>query len=115
MPGDSGELPTADFRGLLLLLRGRAGLSQRALAGRLGVSERAVQAWEAGLSYPNAARLKALIALYQERGVFAPGHEYEAARALGSGACGCAPLSRRLRSGLVRLAAGQRPGCGTPR
>ena len=75
MPGDPQELPSADFRGRLLLLRGRAGLSQRELAALTGASERAIQTWEAGLSYPSADRLKAVIALYLQRGVFAPGRE----------------------------------------
>src|SRR5918998_464484 len=75
MPGDPGELPIVDFRDQLLLLRGRAGLSQRELAALTRASARAVQTWEAGLNYPGADRLKALIALYLERGVFAPGRE----------------------------------------
>src|SRR5215210_1231269 len=81
MTGDPPELPTSDFRDQLLLLRGRSGLSQRELAALTGASARAVQTWEAGLNYPSADRLKALIALYLERGVFAAGREYEAALA----------------------------------
>src|SRR4051812_29655817 len=77
MPGDPRELPAADFRELLLLLRGRAGLSQRELAALTGASPRAIQTWEAGVSYPSADRLKTLIALYLQRGVFAPGREHE--------------------------------------
>src|SRR3954454_772505 len=77
MPGDPRELPAADFRELLLRLRGRAGLSQRELAALTGASPRAVQTWEAGVSYPTADRLKALITLYLQRGVFAPGREQE--------------------------------------
>ncbi len=52
LPRDAGDAPTTDFRGLLLTLRGRTSLSQRALAARLKLSERAIHAWEAGLSYP---------------------------------------------------------------
>jgi WD40 repeat protein/transcriptional regulator with XRE-family HTH domain len=70
------------FRGQVLLLRGRAGLTQRALAVHLGISEQAIQKWEAGQGYPSAARLQALIALYLERGVFTAGHEAEEALAL---------------------------------
>jgi transcriptional regulator with XRE-family HTH domain len=69
-------------RDQLLLLRGRAGLTQRALAALLGVSRKAVQKWEAGEGYPGPARLQALIALYLERGVFTAGHEGAEARAL---------------------------------
>jgi len=71
----------ADFRGLVLTLRGRVGLSQRELAA-LGVSERAIQAWEAGLSYPSAASLQRLIALHVDRGTFTAGREAEEAAAL---------------------------------
>src|SRR5262249_17220736 len=49
--------------------------SQRELAALTGASERAIQGWEAGLSHPSSDRLKALIALYLQRGVFAPGRE----------------------------------------
>src|SRR5262249_50147041 len=65
------------FRGQVLLLRGRAGLTQRALAAHLGISEQAIQKWEAGQGYPSPARLQALIALYLERGVFTAGREGE--------------------------------------
>src|SRR4051812_28462084 len=77
MPDDPQGLPSPDFRERLLLLRGRADLSQRELAALTGASERAIQTWEAGVSYPSADRLKALIALYLQRGVFAPGREQE--------------------------------------
>jgi WD40 repeat protein/transcriptional regulator with XRE-family HTH domain len=70
------------FRGQILRLRGRAGLTQRALATHLGISEQAIQKWEAGQGYPSAARLQALIALYVERDVFTAGHEAEEATAL---------------------------------
>jgi transcriptional regulator with XRE-family HTH domain len=52
------------FADQALALRERARLTQRELAALLGVSERAIGAWEAGLSYPSAARLRELIALY---------------------------------------------------
>jgi transcriptional regulator with XRE-family HTH domain len=61
------------FRGLILLLRGRAGLTQRALAAHLGTSEQAIRKWETGEGYPTPTRLQALIALYLERGVFTAG------------------------------------------
>src|SRR5688500_193698 len=91
MPADPPELPTVDFRDQLLLLRGRAGLSQRELAALTGASARAVQTWEAGLNYPSADRLKALIALYLERGGFAPGRESEEALAFWNAARAEAP------------------------
>src|SRR3954463_16562578 len=77
MPDDPRGLPAPDFRQRLLLLRGQAGLSQRELAALTGASERAIQTWEAGVSYPTADRLKALITLYLQRGLFAPGREQE--------------------------------------
>src|SRR5919204_6180501 len=58
------------FRDLLLRHRGRTGLSQRDLAARLGAGRRTVQEWEAGLSHPNADRLRALIeVLLKARGL----------------------------------------------
>src|SRR3954451_15240815 len=77
MRDDSRGLPSTDFQQRLLLLRGRAGLSQRELAALTGASERAIQTWEAGVSYPSADRLKTLITLYLQRGIFAPGREHE--------------------------------------
>jgi len=38
-------------------MRMRCGLSQRALAERLGISNRAISKWECGLSYPSAKNL----------------------------------------------------------
>jgi WD40 repeat protein/transcriptional regulator with XRE-family HTH domain len=70
------------FRGQILLLRGRAGLTQRALAAHLGISEQAIRKWEAGEGYPSPGRLQALIALYLERGVITAGREEQEARAL---------------------------------
>jgi transcriptional regulator with XRE-family HTH domain len=57
-------------------------LTQRELAALLGVSERAIRAREAGPSYPRAARLRDLIALYVERRAFGAGHEAGEAEAL---------------------------------
>jgi transcriptional regulator with XRE-family HTH domain len=70
------------FRDQILVLRGRVRLTQREVAVPLGVSERTIQKWEAGLGYPSPARLQALIALYLERGVFMVGHEAEEVEAL---------------------------------
>jgi WD40 repeat protein/transcriptional regulator with XRE-family HTH domain len=69
-------------RDQILLLRGRAGLTQRAVAALLGISTHAIQKWEAGEGYPSPARLQALIALYVARGVFTAGREGAEARAL---------------------------------
>src|SRR5215510_14959082 len=49
------------FQGLLLLHRGRSGLTQRQLADRVGVSVRSIQDWESGVNYPGSERLRALI------------------------------------------------------
>jgi transcriptional regulator with XRE-family HTH domain len=57
-------------------------LTQRELAALLGVSERAIRAREAGPSYPSAARLRDLVALYVERRAFGAGHEAGEAEAL---------------------------------
>ena len=46
------------------MLRGRARLTQRAVAASIGVSERAVQVWEAGVGHPSAASLQRLLVLY---------------------------------------------------
>src|SRR5215472_4143548 len=75
--------PSGDrFRGRILLLRGRSGLTQRGLATLLGVSEHAIQNWETGRGYPSPARLQALIALYLERGGFTAGRAADEAPAL---------------------------------
>jgi WD40 repeat protein/transcriptional regulator with XRE-family HTH domain len=82
MAGQPRDPRMTTFRAWALALRGRAGLTQRELAALTGASERAIQAWEAGLSFPLASRLKALIALYLQRGVFTPGQAAEEAAAL---------------------------------
>src|SRR5437870_5724245 len=82
MDANSDGAAGGRLRGQLLRLRGRAGLTQRALAALLGISEHAIQQWEAGRGYPSAARLQALIARYVERQVFTAGREEEEARAL---------------------------------
>jgi transcriptional regulator with XRE-family HTH domain len=73
---------SGNFRDQILLLRGRAGLTQRELAALLGISRPALQKWEAGEGYPTPTRLRALIALYLERGVFMAGREEQEAMAL---------------------------------
>jgi WD40 repeat protein/transcriptional regulator with XRE-family HTH domain len=70
------------FGALALMLRERVGLTQQELAALAGVSERAIQTWEAGESYPSAESLKRLIAAYLDRGMFAAGREAAEAAAL---------------------------------
>ncbi len=70
------------FADQALALRQRAGLTQRELADLLGVSNKAIGAWEGGLSYPGAERLQLLITVYLERGAFGAGREAEEAAAL---------------------------------
>src|SRR5215471_533001 len=72
------------FRSLLLRHRGRTGLTQRDLAARAGVHMRSVQFWEAGVSYPTAERLQALIRAFLEMRGLTPGHELPEARELWS-------------------------------
>src|SRR5262249_25328380 len=87
------------FRELALRLRGRAGLTQRELAVGAGVSERAIQTWEAGLSYPSAPSLQRVIALYLTRGAFESGREAEEAAALWAAALAAAA---RLKGAVER-------------
>jgi WD40 repeat protein/transcriptional regulator with XRE-family HTH domain len=73
--GRAVDRANESFRGLLLLHRGRSGLTQRDLAARVGVSTRAVQLWESGISYPSAPALQSLIAVLLEAGGFSVGQE----------------------------------------
>lgn len=59
----------------LMTLRSRTQLTQAELAARIGVHRRSVQKWESGETYPTAERLRALIALLLDLGVFAPDQE----------------------------------------
>src|SRR5262249_12248111 len=70
------------FQRLLLLGRGRTGLTQRELGARGGVSARSVQDWESGVSYPSAEGLRRLIAALLESGGLNAGREAEEARAI---------------------------------
>src|SRR5216684_475182 len=65
------------FRGLALRHRGRTGLTQRELAIRMGAGRRTVQDWEAGVKYPSAERLQALIVVLLAAGGLTAGHERE--------------------------------------
>jgi WD40 repeat protein/transcriptional regulator with XRE-family HTH domain len=68
------------FSGLLLLFRGRTGLTQRELAARVGASRRVIQDWEAGVNVPSADHLQALIAVLFEAGGLNVGREAVEAR-----------------------------------
>ncbi len=87
------EIGDFAFADKALALRERAGVTQKELAALLSVSDRSIQAWEAGLSYPGAERLKHLISFYLERGALAAGQEEEEAEALW--AIVCEKASRR--------------------
>ena len=82
------------FRGLLLRHRGRTGLLQRELAARVGVSLRSVQDWEAGVKFPSAERLRALIGAFLDAGSLTPGRETALARELWAAAEREAPRMR---------------------
>src|SRR5438874_12367988 len=79
------------FAGMLLRHRGRTGLTQRQLAARVGVSRGSVQDWEAGLNYPDAEHLQALIAVFLEAGGLTLGSEATEAEALWAAAIRHAP------------------------
>ncbi|MBV9173599.1 MAG: helix-turn-helix domain-containing protein, partial [Chloroflexi bacterium] len=74
--------PSESFRDLLLRFRGRSRLTQRQLAGRLGIHSRSVQQWEAGANYPSTERLEGLIRALLEAGGLTAGHEAAEAQAL---------------------------------
>src|SRR5437588_3339050 len=70
------------FQGLLLRYRGRSGLTQRELAARVGVSMRTVENWEAGVNYPSAQPLQALITALLGAGGLNLGRELDEVRQL---------------------------------
>src|SRR5205823_5752920 len=74
--------PDYAFGQAMLTLRTTIGLTQSGVAEHLGVSRKAVGEWEAGLNYPQAAHLKAFIALTVEKQSFTAGREEEEIRAL---------------------------------
>ena len=109
-------MPPADdwtgesFRGLVLQLRGRTGLTQRELAARVGVHVSSIQGWEAGTNYPGVASLQALIAAGLQAGGFTAGREREEAQALWAAALRDAPRFRTPFDGawFEQIAAGRR-------
>ena len=78
---DTSPAPES-FRDLLLRHRGRTGLTQRELAHQTGANRRTVQDWEAGVNYPSADLLKALIRVVLEAGGLTAGRESAEARQL---------------------------------
>jgi WD40 repeat protein/transcriptional regulator with XRE-family HTH domain len=98
------------FRGLVLRLRGRTGLTQRELAARVGVNVSSIQGWEAGANYPGVASLQALIAAGVQADGFTAGREREEAQALWAAALREAPRFRTPFDGawFERVAAGRR-------
>src|SRR5262245_52621060 len=67
---------------LALTLRERVGLTQAQIATAVGVSERSIQQWEAGVAYPAIANLKRFIEVCLENGAFVSGRERDEIKAL---------------------------------
>ena len=80
------QLPYNDadyaFGQLMLTLRTAIGLTQAAIGDYLGVSRRAIGAWESGDRYPTAHHLKQFIALAIQQQAFPAGREEEEIRTL---------------------------------
>jgi WD40 repeat protein/DNA-binding XRE family transcriptional regulator len=70
------------FGNLCMTLRNAIGVTQAELAKLLGVTERAIQTWEGGESYPKVDSLKRFIALCVQHQAFPVGQEEEGIRAL---------------------------------
>ena len=79
---------------MLLRHRGRTGLIQRDFAARAGVSHGSVQDWEAGLNYPDARHLQALIGVFLQAGGLTVRGEATEAEALWAAALRQAPRMR---------------------
>jgi len=105
----SDDMAGESFRGLILRLRSRTGLTQRELAARIGVHVSSIQGWEAGPTYPSVASLQALIAAGVQGGGFTAGHEHEEAQVLWAAALRDAPRFRMPFDGtwFERLVAGR--------
>jgi WD40 repeat protein/transcriptional regulator with XRE-family HTH domain len=82
------------FSDLVLMLRGRIGITQRELATRVGVNVSSIQGWEAGSNYPGVASFKALITACLHAGGFSAGHEGEEVASLWAAAVRDAPRFR---------------------
>src|SRR5438132_2712022 len=101
MKRSSYHEPNYGFGQTLLTLRTTARLTQAGVAEELGVSRKAVGEWEAGLNYPQAAHLKAFIALVVEKQAFPAGREEEEIRTLWQAARRKVPLDEAWLSGLL--------------
>src|SRR5947209_3539799 len=101
MKRSSYHEPYYAFGQALLTLRTTARLTQAGVAEELGVSRKAVGEWEAGLNYPQAAHLRAFIALAVEKQAFPAGREKEEIRALWQAARRKMPLDEAWLGGLL--------------
>src|SRR6266699_3706188 len=101
MKRSSYYVPNYAFGQALLTLRTTARLTQARVAEELGVSRKAVGEWEAGLNYPQAAHLRAFIALAVEKHAFPAGREEEEIRTLWQAARRKVPLDEAWLSGLL--------------
>jgi DNA-binding XRE family transcriptional regulator len=79
------------FADQALALGRRVGLTQREVAAPLGVSDKTIGRWEAGLTYPGAKHLQPIIALALECSAFAAGREVEETAVLWESACAKPP------------------------
>jgi predicted ATPase/transcriptional regulator with XRE-family HTH domain len=71
-----------DFGLLLQSLRHKTGLKQVTLAELVGVSEKSIQNWEGGVTYPNAKALQKMIETFIEHRAFTVGEELNEAESL---------------------------------
>jgi transcriptional regulator with XRE-family HTH domain len=95
------------FGEAMLALRTKVGLTQAGLAQQLGISRRAVGAWEVGASYPSPKHLKHLIELGSQHRAFHPGQEAEEIRLLWASAKLRVPLDETWLAGLLEQALDQ--------
>ncbi len=89
------------FGQVMLSLRTDIGLTQGGLADYLGISRRAVGAWEAGSKYPNVHHLKQLIVLAIQQHAFPAGAEADIIRSLWQSAHQKVLLDERWLEGLL--------------
>ena len=92
------------FGQVMVTLRTAVGMTQVALAKFLGVSRRAVQGWEGGISYPKADHLKQFIALGVRHRAFPAGREVDEIRSFWQAGC----RRHRLAGALSRALAADR-------
>src|SRR6266436_4545828 len=103
------------FGNLCLTLRTRIGVTQGEFADLLGVSERAIQSWEVGKSYPKVERLKRLIAVCVQHHVFESSHPEEEIRALWQAAHQRVLLDETWLRALLAPATGAHEAAGAAR